>query len=96
MLPVVHAVTNMERKPVEVPPAPEPTPGPPTDGTERTFPQTGKVVRGTFLEFFERHGLDICGYPITNQIEEHGVPAQYFQRVGLDFPEKDRTIGRAA
>lgn len=100
MLPVVHAVANMERKPVEVVPAPvvpkpepkpepEPEPGPvpepkPEPITERLFPETGKVVRGAFLDFFERYGLDICGYPITDQFVEFGLPAQYFQRVGLE------------
>jgi N-acetyl-anhydromuramyl-L-alanine amidase AmpD len=92
MLPVVQAVGNMERKPIEVVPTPTPPPTPPTPPTppeppppsERIFPQTGKTVRGKFLEFFDQYGLDICGYPITDQFEEFGLPAQYFQRVGLE------------
>ena len=84
MLPVVQAVANMERKPVEIvepkPEEPIPIPKP----AERTFPETGKTVRGSFLNFFDQYGLDICGYPITDQIEEAGLPAQYFQRVGLE------------
>lgn len=78
MLPVVRAVGNMERKPVVVPPEP-PAPEP-----ERTFPETGKTVRGAFLRFFDQYGLDICGYPITEQFEEYGLQSQYFQRLGLE------------
>jgi N-acetyl-anhydromuramyl-L-alanine amidase AmpD len=89
MLPVVQAVANMDRVAVEVapPPKPAPTPKPappPPELTERTFSETGKTVKGSFLQFFNRYGLDICGYPITDQIEEHGLPAQYFQRVALE------------
>ncbi|MDD3824715.1 MAG: N-acetylmuramoyl-L-alanine amidase [Anaerolineae bacterium] len=109
MLAVVHAVANMERKPVEVIPTPAPTPptpvpptpapptpAPPTPApptpvpipvkpvTERTFPETGKTVRKEFLEFFNTYGLDICGYPITEQFEENGLQAQFFQRVALE------------
>ena len=83
MLPVVEQVRNMERKPADVPvwPAKSEKPEPPT---ERTFPQTGKTVRGKFLEFLDNHGLDICGYPITDQIVEDGLQSQYFQRVALE------------
>ena len=82
MLPVVEQVRNMERKPADVPvwPAKSEKPSP----TERTFPQTGKTVRGKFLEFLDNHGLDICGYPITDQIVEDGLQSQYFQRVALE------------
>jgi N-acetyl-anhydromuramyl-L-alanine amidase AmpD len=96
MLPVVRAVGEIKRTPVETEPfkpeplpepVPEPVPTPPTTA-ERTFPQTGKTVRGNFLEFFENYGLDICGYPITDQITEAGLFAQYFQRVGLEETKK--------
>jgi N-acetyl-anhydromuramyl-L-alanine amidase AmpD len=82
MLPVVQAVAVMERKAVDVPVFPPPQPPP-----ERTrlFPETGKTVRGKFLNFFDKYGLDICGYPITEQFEEFGLPSQYFQRVGLEL-----------
>lgn len=93
MLPVVRSVSNMKRSPVEVgdPVVPKPTPDPkPPTPTERTFPQTGKTVRGKFLEFFDNYGLDICGYPITDRIQEAGLPAQYFQRVGLEETEQSK------
>ncbi len=95
MLAVVHAVANMERKPVPVVPTPVPTPSPtpaPQPGpspavpvTERLFPETGKTVRGPFLEFFNKYGLDVCGYPITEQFEENGRQTQFFQRVVLEL-----------
>ncbi len=87
MQPVVQRVGAMERKPVEVPvwPAQEQTPS--QAATERTFSETGKTVRGRFLEFFDNHGLDICGYPITNEIVEDGLQSQYFQRVALEKVE---------
>jgi N-acetyl-anhydromuramyl-L-alanine amidase AmpD len=83
-LPVVKAVRNMDRTPVEIPPSPQPSPEPVPGPTERKFPETGKTVRDSFLQFFERYGLDICGYPITDQFEEFGLQAQYFQRMALE------------
>jgi N-acetyl-anhydromuramyl-L-alanine amidase AmpD len=84
MLPVVHQVRHMERKPAEVPVWPSESQKPSPSPTERTFPQTGKTVRGRFLKFFDNHGLDICGYPVTDQIVEDGLQTQYFQRVALE------------
>ena len=90
---------GVEVAPVVVPPPPPPTepqPVTPTPAqpivpppviippTERTFPETGKTVRGSFFQFFERYGLDLCGYPITDQFQEAGLPAQYFQRLALE------------
>ena len=84
MLPVVQKVGNMERKAADVPVWPAQTKSPTPSATERTFSETGKTVRSKFLEFFDNHGLDICGYPITDQIVEDGLKAQYFQRVALE------------
>jgi N-acetyl-anhydromuramyl-L-alanine amidase AmpD len=91
MLPVAHAVREMPRTAQEVAPEPEPGPKPgpksppePSPTTGRKFFQTGKTVRGAFLKFHEQYGLDICGYPITDEIREGGVPAQYFQRLALE------------
>jgi N-acetyl-anhydromuramyl-L-alanine amidase AmpD len=82
ILPVVQAVANMARVAVEVAPPPKPKPAP--EPIERKFPETGKTAKGSFLKFFNRYGKDICGYPITDQIQEKGLPVQYFQRVGLE------------
>lgn len=89
MMPVVDRVSSMARTPVEIPEAPEPSPQPeliepaPTSG-QRTIPQTGKTISGPFLEFYDQYGLDICGYPITEQFEELGLQSQYFQRLALE------------
>ncbi len=48
---------------------------------ERFFEPTQQTVRGAFLDFFDRFGLDLLGYPITAILEEDGMPVQYFQRV---------------
>ncbi len=53
------------------------------------FPLTGHTVRGEFLTYFEAHGgLEIFGYPITEELVENGRQVQYFQRMRLDlYPE---------
>jgi hypothetical protein len=60
------------------------SPGP---TTERFFPETGQVVRGAFLDFFTRYGLDVCGYPITAESLDQGRSVQFFQRIALEQPE---------
>jgi hypothetical protein len=47
---------------------------------ERFFEPTQQTVKGAFLDFFDRFGLDLLGYPITAILEEDGLPVQYFQR----------------
>jgi N-acetyl-anhydromuramyl-L-alanine amidase AmpD len=95
MLPVVDAVRNMKRTTVTIA-VPEPAGEPATatkpvkEPTVRTFRETGKTVKGSFLKFFNQYGLDICGYPITEQIEEAGLPAQYFQRMALEEFQKGK------
>ncbi len=90
MLPVARGVRNMDRRPVEIAPppkAPQPKPVPePIAPAKRTFSQTGKTVRGRFLQFFDEYGLDLCGYPITDQFREEGIESQYFQRLALEEP----------
>jgi hypothetical protein len=51
---------------------------------ERYFPETQRTVKGAFLQAFNRYGLEVCGYPITEQFEEAGVPSQYFQHVAME------------
>jgi len=55
----------------------------------RDFPETGHSVGGDFLTFFDQYGgLDIFGYPVTDQIEEGGRQVQYFQRARMElWPE---------
>ena len=66
--------------PVSVKPSTAPAPPP----TEQYFPETKIWVRGIFLDFYQRYGLDICGYPITDVVQEAGMRSQYFQRVALE------------
>lgn len=52
----------------------------------RFFPETGHAVRGEFLQFFDqRGGVDIFGYPITEELAEDGRTVQYFQRVRMEL-----------
>ncbi|MFL5733093.1 MAG: hypothetical protein ACJ78Q_07800 [Chloroflexia bacterium] len=65
-------------------------------GATRYFPQTGKEVRGVFLDYWQSHGgLAQQGYPITNLLRErsaldgHEYTVQYFERAVFELhPEK--------
>lgn len=72
--PVVFALRDMSRPPLK-PAVIKPL------VRERFFEPTQQTVRGVFLDFFDKYGLDICGYPITSVVEEDSLPVQYFQRV---------------
>jgi len=63
---------------VEVEPAPLPD--------EEYFEVTKHWVRGVFLDFYRRYGLDITGYPISEQFVDpsSGLPTQVFQRIILE------------
>lgn len=49
-------------------------------------PVTQKWVRGRFADWYRRYGLDVTGYPLTEQYvdPESGLLTQYFQRVALE------------
>lgn len=50
----------------------------------RYFPETGHNLQGAFLNHFqEKGGLEIFGYPVTEEFQEDGLLVQYFQRVRL-------------
>jgi len=56
------------------------------DSDTRYFPETGHTVKSTFKDFWEHNGgLDIFGYPITEQQEENGLVVQYFQRARFEL-----------
>lgn len=59
------------------------------DDNARYFPTTGHSVGGDFLTFFDTHGgLDVFGYPRTEQFVENGRTVQYFQRNRMElWPE---------
>ncbi len=87
-MPVVGAVRDMPRpklaKPTVVAPI---TPILVPARAELHFAETDRTVKGLFLKFFDTYGLDICGYPITEQFEEDDLLSQYFQRVGLEVSD---------
>lgn len=62
-----------------------PMPNPGWRWDRRYFPQTGHVVCGSFLRLWERYGLDVFGYPITEAIAYGGVVTQYFQRARMEL-----------
>jgi hypothetical protein len=76
--PVVRLVGAMERPPL-VPAV-----------TWRYFPETQRTVKGVFLDALNRYGLEVCGYPITEQFEEAGLPSQYFERVAMEESERGK------
>jgi peptidoglycan-N-acetylglucosamine deacetylase len=52
---------------------------------ERHFPQTGKTVRGNFLQYWNAFGgLPVFGYPITDEFTQNGVTMQYFERARFE------------
>jgi hypothetical protein len=51
---------------------------------ERFFEETRHWVRGAFFEFFNRYGLDLCGYPLGEATVENGLPTQYFQKLVME------------
>src|SRR6187551_2653534 len=58
----------------------------------RTFPQTGKTVRGLFLDYWQQHGgLAQQGYPISDEFTEvsaldgHPYRVQYFERAVFEW-----------
>jgi len=52
----------------------------------RYFPETGHTLRGAFRDFWEqRGGLDIFGYPISEEHQEGGLTVQYFQRARMEW-----------
>lgn len=60
--------------------------------TSRTFPETGKTVKGRFLSYWNEHGaLAQQGYPISDEIQEKSdtdgktYTVQYFERAVFEL-----------
>jgi N-acetylmuramoyl-L-alanine amidase len=81
-------------QPAAPPPTPAPTPTPPP--TERAAPiphpevvyveATGHNLGFAFRHFFDAHGgLDLFGYPRTEELTEGGYTVQYFQRARFEY-----------
>ncbi|MFQ6013821.1 MAG: hypothetical protein ACE5NP_00075 [Anaerolineae bacterium] len=50
------------------------------------FPETGHNVRGEFFQFYFAHGgLDIFGYPLTEEFFQNGLKVQFFQRGVMEW-----------
>jgi hypothetical protein len=61
-------------------------------GNSQTFPETGKIVQGRFLGYWQTHGgLAQQGYPISNEMQEKSdadgkvYTVQYFERSVLEL-----------
>lgn len=50
------------------------------------FPQTGQYLGAPFLTYWRQNGgVMQFGYPISRQLNEHGLAVQYFQRAVLEY-----------
>ncbi len=67
----------------------------PSEPDHRYFPETGHSVNFAFLKYWEKEGaLDALGFPISEELFEHGAPVQYFQRARLEYrPELGGPFG---
>jgi hypothetical protein len=56
----------------------------------RYFPETQHTLYGEFQDFWERRGnVNLFGYPITEEFEEHGRAVQYFERARFEYHPED-------
>lgn len=63
-------------------------PVPPFESTDerRYFPETGHSLAYGFKEFWETHGgVEIFGYPISEEFVENGRTVQYFERARFEY-----------
>jgi len=52
----------------------------------RWYPETGHGLHFGFLRYFDtRGGLDVFGYPISEELQENGFTVQYFQRARFEY-----------
>ena len=65
----------------------------------RTFPETGKTVRGLFLDYWEQHGgLPQQGYPLSELLTERSdldgrtYTVQYFERAVFEYHPENRSL----
>jgi acetyl esterase/lipase len=69
----------------------------PPASTPRTFPETGKTVRGTFMRYWSLNGgLAQFGYPISDEIQEASetdgktYTVQYFERAVFEYHPENK------
>jgi hypothetical protein len=90
-LPTATGASGPPSTPTPIPTyAPTPIPGQDVGG--QLFPETGKTVRGIFLDYWQRNGgLAQQGYPISEMFTEvsslNGKPytVQYFERAVFEY-----------
>ncbi len=56
----------------------------------------GHELKGAFLNFYTQAGQDFCGAPISDLVQEDGLPTQYFERIVLQQDLSGRIIPKAA
>jgi hypothetical protein len=50
------------------------------------YRQTGHSIKDTFLNYWLMNGgVELYGYPITEELNESGVPVQYFERARFEY-----------
>ena len=65
------------------------------DAHEQHFPETGKTVKGPFLNLLLKLGLDATGYPASDELVEDGVTVQHFQRLTMEEYEPGKVRVRS-
>lgn len=68
---------------------------PPADA--QRFPETGRSLYGVFASYWQRQGLTLLGYPLTDEFEGRAAdglrrPMQLFERALLVYYEEDGTV----
>ena len=54
--------------------------------TVRFYPATRHSVGGAFLKFYDRYGgINLFGYPVTDEVKENGRTVQYFERQRMEY-----------
>lgn len=62
-------------------------------GPARSFPETGYVLQGAFLEAWERNGeMAMLGPPISNEMQRGAMRIQYTRYARLERPEEGQMV----
>ena len=58
------------------------------------FPETGHTLQNSFMAYWETYGgLQVFGYPISEELQENGRTVQYFERARFEWhPENAGTV----
>ena len=75
--------------PLTIQPTPPPGPPDPNYVPPLWFPETGHSVHGPFRDYWKRFGgLEVFGYPLTEQRKEGEYWVQYFERVRMEHHDR--------